>query len=80
VELARELSDSEAASFDKTLDRSPRRVESAPAHTTEEDFRHWLSYSGKGKRATAEQLREWREAYFAGAAATPPENGTTEQT
>lgn len=40
--------------------------ETGAPHTTEDDFAHWLSYSGKGNRATAEQLRDWREAYFAG--------------
>lgn len=53
----------------------PAQETGAP-HTTEDDFAHWLSYSGKGKRATAEQLREWREAYFAGAGLEPTQKAT----
>lgn len=47
-------------------------VKAAAPHTTEQDFQHWLSYSGKFGHDEAAM----RAAYYAGANAEPPESGT----
>ena len=44
----------------------------AASHTTEQDFQHWLSYSGADSTSDA----DLRAAYYAGANAEPPESGT----
>jgi hypothetical protein len=51
-------------------------MEPPPPHTTEQDFQHWLSYSGLRdplKRTATEP--DLRAAFYAGADVPPPENG-----
>ena len=47
-------------------------VKAAASHTTEQDFQHWLSYSGIAAPSDA----DLRAAFYAGANAEPPESGT----
>lgn len=50
-------------------------VEPKPPHITEDDFQHWLSYSGVGAASDA----DLRAAYYAGANAAPPAKASGEQ-
>jgi hypothetical protein len=62
------------AAFNAMLARRSA-VEPTPPHTTEDDFQHWLSYSGRRWSASDAALRA---AYYAGADVSLPENGSGE--
>lgn len=65
-----------AEGLDENLDSELPAVEPSPAHTTEQDFQHWLSYSGMRysfKHVATE--RELRIAYCAGADVAPVKAG-----
>lgn len=59
-----------AEGLDENLDSELPAVEPSPAHTTEQDFQHWLSYSGVGAARDA----DLRAAYYAGADVAPPKS------